>query len=346
MPFAYYARLTRRQRAIYDKSDAITEIRLARPEALRPSVDALATALAAEERPATQQATHSLIRGLCAAMSLPPVDVEVLASRPHARWGELHGLYTNERGRPPKIQLWMRTAKQKRVVAFRTYLRTLLHEVGHHADYTVLRLAESYHTEGFYKRESSLFHQLVPDGGSDGRSPVGAEAERRSVMPTMEEYAKQPAAERMKRMERTAGELAAAIKGRDDAALSRRPDPKNFAAKECVCHLRDTEELFLSRFQLVMAMDDPKLFFDPGTPDRWAEERQYLRNDGQHALAAFGRRREETLDFLRKLTPEQWKRGAVHATRGRLTVDDFVTLMAWHDDNHLDQLKRALEGRA
>jgi hypothetical protein len=29
-----------------------------------------------------------------------------------------------------------------------------------------------------------------------------------------------------------------------------------------------------------------------------------------------------------------------------MTVDDFVTLMAWHDDNHLDQLKRALEGRA
>jgi hypothetical protein len=29
-----------------------------------------------------------------------------------------------------------------------------------------------------------------------------------------------------------------------------------------------------------------------------------------------------------------------------MTVREFVTLMAWHDDNHLDQLKRALEGRA
>ena len=58
--------------------------------------------------------------------------VEVLAARPHARWGELHGLYTADRGQMPNIQLWMRTAKQRRVVAFRTYLRTLLHEVGHH----------------------------------------------------------------------------------------------------------------------------------------------------------------------------------------------------------------------
>ena len=76
----------------------------------------------------------------------------------------------------PSIQLWMRTARQKRVVAFRIYLRTLLHEVGHHLGYTVLRLPDSYHTEGFYKRESSLFHQLVPNetdgaGGLRGGQP-------------------------------------------------------------------------------------------------------------------------------------------------------------------------------
>ena len=66
----------------------------------------------------------------------------------------------------PKIQLWMRTAKQKRVVAFRTYLRTMLHEVGHHIDYALLHLPDSFHTEGFYKRESSLFYQLVPDASA------------------------------------------------------------------------------------------------------------------------------------------------------------------------------------
>ena len=28
------------------------------------------------------------------------------------------------------------------------------------------------------------------------------------------------------------------------------------------------------------------------------------------------------------------------------TVEDFATTIAWHDDNHLDQLRRALDGRA
>lgn len=163
-------------------------------------------------------------------------------------------------------------------------------------------------------------------------------------MPTIEEYAKQPVAERLKRLERTADDLAAAIRGQNDAALSRRPDAKNWAAKEVICHLRDTEESFMGRFEQIAAMDDLKLL--PANPDRWAEERQYLRNDASAALAAFRKRREESLAYLRGLAPEGWKRGGVHPQRGRMTIDDFVTLIAWHDDNHLDQLKRALEGRA
>ena len=174
MPFAYYARLSRSQQAVYRKSDAIVEIRLEDPIVLDPRVAALELALKTEERAATERASQELVTGLTDAMGLPEVRVEVLAARPHSRWGELHGLYTHERGRKPKIQLWMRTAKKRRVVAFRSYLRTLLHEVGHHVDYTGLRLPESYHTQGFYKRESSLFHQLVPDARAESSSSSGA----------------------------------------------------------------------------------------------------------------------------------------------------------------------------
>jgi hypothetical protein len=56
----------------------------------------------------------------------------------------------------------MRTAKHKRVVAFKSYLRTLLHEICHHLDYELYQFPETFHTEGFYNRESSLFRQLVP----------------------------------------------------------------------------------------------------------------------------------------------------------------------------------------
>lgn len=83
----------------------------------------------------------------------------------------------------------------------------------------------------------------------------------------------------------------------------------------------------------------------PLDPDRWAEERQYLRHDTGAALGAFGRRRAETLTLLRKLTSAQWQRGSIHPTLGRMTCDDWVTLIVAHDANHVDQLQRAVRGQ-
>ena len=322
MPFAFFKRLDRRGQAIYLESDALTAAPLPQPEAVRPFVTALADALRGEDREETERAARKLVAALAVGLRLPPVRVQVLAARPHAGWGELHGLYEWERGRSeaPLITLWMRTAKQKRVVAFRTFLRTLLHEVGHHLDYTGLGLGDSFHTQGFYARESHLFHQLVTDGD------LG--------MATLEEQ--------LARMERTADDLAAGIRGVPEAALAKRPDRQSWCATEVVCHLRDTEEVFLAFFQAMLDLDGP--IYSGGEPDRWAEDRQYRRNDAGEALAAFRRRRAESLAFLRHLRPTDWDRAGVHPTRGRLRLRDFVGLMAGHDDNHLDQLRRALDG--
>ena len=176
MPFAYYQRLSARERAIYRKSDAVTSVRLPRPGELVPRVEELRRALATEERRAVEAAAAALALGVAGQLELSPVRVEVLAVRPAADWGELHGLYTREASRTPRIQLWMRTAHHRRLVAFRTFLRTLLHEIGHHVDYERLGLADSFHTEGFFRRESSLFHQLVPDASRAATPPRGSRA--------------------------------------------------------------------------------------------------------------------------------------------------------------------------
>jgi hypothetical protein len=165
MPFSYYDRLSQRAQAIYRKSDATTRLPLPGAERLRPLVEELRVALAQDDRSTVEQAASRLAAGLARHLSVPPVVVQVLAVRPSSSWGELHGLYTRDDRRPARVQLWMRTARHRRVVAFRTFLRTLLHELGHHVDYELLRLADSFHTEGFFKRESSLFHQLVPEAG-------------------------------------------------------------------------------------------------------------------------------------------------------------------------------------
>jgi hypothetical protein len=330
MPFSYYARLSRAQQAIYRKSDEVTSVALPDPAVLRPAVESLTVALGSENRDKVQRASERLIRGITDALDIPPVRVEVLAARPHAKWGELHGLYTVERGKAARIQLWMRTAKQRRVVAFRTYLRTLLHEVGHHVDYAYLKLRDSYHTEGFYKRESSLFHQLVSE-----RSPTAS---------SVETWFARTADERMARLARTPDEVAAAVATRGERALARRPAADAWAPVEVICHLRDAEEMFGQRVDTILANDEPVLP-DVGPADRWAAERQYRRQDAAAALAHFRRRRGESLEALIALGPDDWQRGGERPRRGRLTIDRLVALMAWHDDNHLEQLTRAVEGK-
>ena len=163
-------------------------------------------------------------------------------------------------------------------------------------------------------------------------------------MPSIEEYARRPREERLARIARTPDELTDALRGAGAARLVRRPAPKSWAPTEVICHLRDNEEWFLERMRYIVAMDLPR--FVATNPDRWADERQYLANDGVQALAAFARRRRETLEFLGQLASDAWTRAGVHVdSRGRRTIDQFLSVMAWHDDNHLDQLRRARDGR-
>ncbi len=183
-------------------------------------------------------------------------------------------------------------------------------------------------------------------------------------MATHQEYAQQPMEKVLDRLQRMPGDLADALRDRTDAVLSRRPGIGSWSAKEVVCHLRDIEELVMLRYHAILSMDEPRVFVvgvtapDPerwgivgGVPypveaDRWAEERQYLRNDTAAALEAFRRRRQEVLTLLRALTVEQWQRVGLVPTLGGMPLRRFVVGSAAHDDTHLDQLRRALDGRA
>jgi hypothetical protein len=146
---------------IYRESDRIRAVELPEIPELGALSQALAAALASERRPAVERASRDLCQGIMGALGVPPAIVKVRTVRPSERGGELHGLYTWEPGKQPVIEVWMRTAQHKRVVAFRTFLRTLLHEVCHHLDFTLYGLSETFHTEGFFRRESSLVRQIA-----------------------------------------------------------------------------------------------------------------------------------------------------------------------------------------
>ncbi|MEO8975458.1 MAG: hypothetical protein ABI552_06825 [Casimicrobiaceae bacterium] len=166
MPFAYYARLSPAQRNTYRQSDAI--VTLALPAGIAPAgdVQGIASGLAADRRTDVQRHCQALASMLARGYGVPPLAVKVLAQRPSDDYGELHGLYDPREEAPPAlVTLWMRTAALRKVVAFRSFLRTLVHEFNHHLDYELFRFDETFHTEGFYKRESALSNALFAAAG-------------------------------------------------------------------------------------------------------------------------------------------------------------------------------------
>ena len=163
MRFAYYDTLDAESQRTYRKSDAIVRIEVPGVAAMVPLARAVEPALAAADRVAVERACQALVDALNTALAAPRVEVKVLERRPHNSEGELQGLYEPDEvtGGTARITVWMRTARKEQVVKFRTFLRTLVHEVCHHLDYEHYLLPETFHTQGFYTRESALMRELL-----------------------------------------------------------------------------------------------------------------------------------------------------------------------------------------
>jgi hypothetical protein len=173
-------RLPASKRRIYDRSDAVRSIPLRPTPALRQAVSDLEAMLPGGDRTRVTGLSQRIADGVCAYLGVRPLRVVVQGRRPSSKRGELHGLYTpGERREGDTVKLWMMTAKRGQVVAFRTFLRTLVHELCHHLDYTLLALRDSLHTDGFYVRESALLQRLAGEAGArpgtrgPRRPPVG-----------------------------------------------------------------------------------------------------------------------------------------------------------------------------
>ena len=169
MPFAYYSRLSAARQRVYRRSDAIISLDLPPGVAVGARVAHLRAGLARANRAGVEAACQDLINALVAGYRVPKIRVRVLAQRPADDEGELHGLYEpDDEGTPARITVWMRTAARRDVVAFKTFLRTLIHELCHHLDYELYKMSETFHTEGFYKRESTLVAALLREESTAG----------------------------------------------------------------------------------------------------------------------------------------------------------------------------------
>jgi hypothetical protein len=171
---AFFYRLYPHAQRCYLKSDVIDRYNFVPSATSLARTQALLQTLESGSLAAINKAAQHLVDEVCRVMGIAPVRVEIRGVRPRDHRSELHGIFY-PRERPPRMVVWMRTAQRRDVVKPKTFLRTLLHELGHYLDYAFLNLGDSFHTKGFFKRESFLVRCLyVPPRDSarpDSREP-------------------------------------------------------------------------------------------------------------------------------------------------------------------------------
>ena len=118
--------------------------------------------------------------------------------------------------------------------------------------------------------------------------------------------------------------------------------PNEWALNEILCHLRDVDaEVNLPRLQKFTQESNP--FIPAAITDPWAEERQYIHQDGLQALHDFLGNRLQILTLLDSLTAEGWQSPARHTIFGPTTLAEMVGITAGHDRLHIQQFTNTLK---
>jgi hypothetical protein len=143
----------------------------------------------------------------------------------------------------------------------------------------------------------------------------------------------------------TPGRLIRLLTGASRTVLTTRPAVGKWSVLEIAAHLADAELAFSWRLRNAIASPGVALaWWDQAV---WAERLGYQAIPWRASVGCFKALRFANLALLRSLPPASWDAcHGTHATRGRQSVRDFVTLEAAHDLNHLRQIRALTRGKA
>jgi uncharacterized damage-inducible protein DinB len=127
-----------------------------------------------------------------------------------------------------------------------------------------------------------------------------------------------------------------------EQAQAARGGDEGWSVVEIMCHMRDAEEVALSRMRAMRDNDNPLIAgYDQ---DAFAQERKYAASDLQDVLSAFLRLRAQHVAELEALSPEEWQRPGQHSEYGPITIMSHAFHMVSHDFVHAAQIGRQLAG--
>ena len=127
-----------------------------------------------------------------------------------------------------------------------------------------------------------------------------------------------------------------------EAQWNHEPARGVWAMNEIVCHLRDTErEIHQLQLDLMLEREDP--FIPRPDTSVWANEREYLSENGFTALSEFACARLANIEKLKNLDAAVWSRRARHAIFGPTNFLEVTRFLTDHDRMHIQQAWKTLK---
>ena len=122
-----------------------------------------------------------------------------------------------------------------------------------------------------------------------------------------------------------------------------RPRAGAWSAVEVLAHLRSSDDILTPRLLQIAVRENPLLL--SLDERRWQEVTGYAELPAEQLIEGFRARREELLFALGRLPLSSWRRTGMHEERGELSLFAVAQLLVEHEQEHLEQVERALGGR-
>jgi hypothetical protein len=141
----------------------------------------------------------------------------------------------------------------------------------------------------------------------------------------------------LERTHRIADEFARLV---PPALVKEKPSEIAFSVNEIVHHLVDVEKLWHSRFEQIISADHPK--YEAIDPDALAKEHKYNEKAINDGLSEWALLRAKTIEMIKSMDEAIHHRTAMHSRYGELNTSRMLDIMANHDLQHLEQMKRTI----
>jgi len=122
--------------------------------------------------------------------------------------------------------------------------------------------------------------------------------------------------------------------------LKRRPSPGTWSAYENAIHLSQSDAPFRARLDLILS--EPEPFIETIENSAEDEAGAMLEVDLDESLERFARERATLVERLRQLTPDEWRKTAVHEAFDHYSVFIMFRHLFVHEMHHAHTIEQLM----